>query len=148
MPNRETLSTQVDPESDLFERFEQWESEYSSRSEAIRAAIREGMAEEAITREEFEEVLREQRREAQIGSWESAALTSATMLASLAIAVAVLTILPIVPSFEAIATSAILIAASVGLVVGVTRGTIERLERRFSRPAVSDDFAAVVAEAD
>jgi len=148
MPNRETLSTQVDPESDLFERFQEWESEYSSRSEAIRAAIREGMAEEAITREEFEEVLREQRREAQIGSWESAALTSATMLASLAIAVAVLTILPIVPSFEAIATSAILIAASVGLVVGVTRGTIERLERRFSRPAVSDDFAPLVAEAD
>jgi hypothetical protein len=132
----------------LFERFQEWESEYSSRSEAIRAAIREGMAEEAITREEFEEVLREQRREAQIGSWESAALTSATMLASLAIAVAVLTILPIVPSFEAIATSAILIAASVGLVVGVTRGTIERLERRFSRPAVSDDFAPLVAEAD
>jgi len=148
MPDRETLSTQVDSESELFEKFQEHETEYTSRSEAIRAALREGMDNDAITREEFEEVLREQRREAQIGSWESAALTSATMLASLAIAVAVLTILPIVPSFEAIATSAILIAASVGLVVGVTRGTIERLERRFSRPAVSDDFAAVVAEAD
>lgn len=148
MPDRETLSTQVDSESELFEKFQEHETEYTSRSEAIRAALRDGMDNDAITREEFEEVLREQRREAQIGSWESAALTSATMLASLAIAVAVLTILPIVPSLEAIATSAILIAASVGLVVGVTRGTIERLERRFSRPAVSDDFAAVVAEAD
>lgn len=148
MPDRETLSTQVDSESELFEKFQEHETEYTSRSEAIRAALRDGMDNDAITREEFEEVLREQRREAQIGSWESAALTSATMLASLAIAVAVLTILPIVPSFEAIATSAILIAASVGLVVGVTRGTIERLERRFSRPAVSEDFAAVIAEAD
>jgi len=148
MPDRETLSTQVDSESELFEKFQEHETEYTSRSEAIRAALREGMDNDAITREEFEEVLREQRREAQIGSWESAALTSATMLASLAIAVAVLTILPIVPSLEAIATSAILIAASVGLVVGVTRGTIERLERRFSRPAVSEDFAAVIAEAD
>ena len=148
MPDRETLSTQVDSESELFEKFQRHETEYTSRSEAIRAALRDGMDNDAITREEFEEVLREQRREAQIGSWESAALTSATMLASLAIAVAVLTILPIVPSLEAIATSAILIAASVGLVVGVTRGTIERLERRFSRPAVSEDFAAVIAEAD
>jgi len=148
MPDRETLSTQVDSESELFEKFQEHETEYTSRSEAIRAALRDGMDNDAITREEFEEVLREQRREAQIGSWESAALTSATMLASLAIAVAVLTILPIVPSLEAIATSAILIAASVGLVVGVTRGTIERLERRFSRPAVSEDFAAVIAEAD
>jgi len=148
MPDRETLSTQVDSESELFEKFQEHETEYTSRSEAIRAALRDGMDNDAITREEFEEVLSEQRREAQIGSWESAALTSATMLASLAIAVAVLTILPIVPSLEAIATSAILIAASVGLVVGVTRGTIERLERRFSRPAVSEDFAAVIAEAD
>jgi len=148
MPDRETLSTQVDSESELFKKFKEHETEYTSRSEAIRAALRDGMDNDAITREEFEEVLREQRREAQIGSWESAALTSATMLASLAIAVAVLTILPIVPSLEAIATSAILIAASVGLVVGVTRGTIERLERRFSRPAVSEDFAAVIAEAD
>lgn len=149
MPDRKTLSTQVDPESELFKDFVEYEKEYSSRSEAIRAALRDGMADDAITRKEFEEALREQRREAQVGSWESAALTSATLLASLAIAVAVSTILPFVPSLEGWVAATILLGGSIGLAAGVTRGTVERLERRFSNPAgdaVVQQFAGEVAE--
>lgn len=148
MPDRKTLSTQIDPESELYKEFVEYEKEYSSRSEAIRAALRDGMADDAITRKEFEEALREQRLEAQIGSWESAALTSATLLLSLAIAVAVSTILPFVPSFEGIATATILLATGVGLVLGVTRGTVERLERRFSSPAGDAAAREVVGVAE
>ena len=146
MPERKTIATQVDPESELYQDFEEYAESYKSRSEAVRAALRDGMADDAITRKEFEEALREQRREAQVGSWESAALTSATLLLSLAIAVAVSTILPFVPSFEGIATATIVLAAGVGLVLGVTRGTVERLERRFSTPAASDGVEQRLAE--
>jgi len=135
MPERKTIATQVDPESELYQDFVEYAESYKSRSEAVRAALRDGMVDDAITREEFEEALREQRREAQIGSWESAALTSATLLASLAIAVAVSTILPFVPSLEGWVAATILLGGSIGLAVGVTRGTVERLERRFSNPA-------------
>jgi len=143
MPDRQTLSTQVDPESELYKDFVEYEKEYSSRSEALRAALRDGMTDDAITREEFEQALREQR-EAQIGSWESAALTSATLLASVAIAVAVSTILPFVPSLEGWVAATILLGGSIGLAVGVTRGSVERLERRFSSPAASDQLAGEV----
>jgi Arc/MetJ-type ribon-helix-helix transcriptional regulator len=146
MPDRKTLSTQVDPESELFKEFVEYEQEYSSRSEAIRAALRDGMADDAITREEFEQALVAQRREAQIGSWESAALTCATLLASVAIAVAVLTILPFVPSFEGMATATILVATAGVLAYGVIQGSVERLERRFSTPAASDGVVQRLAE--
>ena len=149
MPERKTIATQVDPESELYQDFVEYAESYKSRSEAVRAALRDGMDDDAITREEFEEALREQRREAQIGSWESAALTSATLLASLAIAVAVSTILPFVPSLEGWVAATILLGGSIGLAAGVTRGTVERLERRFSSPAgdaVVQQFAGEVAE--
>lgn len=138
MPDRKTLSTQIDPESELFKDFLEYEKEYSSRSEAIRAALRDGMADDAITREEFEAALREQRDEAQVGSWENAALSSATLLASLAIVVAVSTMLPFVPSLEGWVMASILVAAAGAIAIGVFRGTVERLERRFSTPAAGD----------
>jgi len=146
MPDRVNIATQVDPESELYQDFEEYAESYKSRSEAVRAALRDGMADDAITREEFEAALREQRREAQIGSWESGALTSAFLLASVAIAVAVSTMLPFVPSFEGIATASILVATAGALVWAVSRGTVERLERRFSTPAGNDPAGRLLAE--
>ncbi|MFC6875427.1 hypothetical protein [Halobellus marinus] len=138
MSDKKTLSAQVNPESELYKDFQEYQKEYSSRSEAIRAALRDGMADDAITREEFEEALREQRREAQVGSWENGVLQSAIISALLAVVVAVSTILPFVPSLPGFATAGFFLVAAVGLAIAVARGTVERLERRFSTPAASD----------
>jgi VIT1/CCC1 family predicted Fe2+/Mn2+ transporter len=139
MSDRVTLGVQFDPDSDLLEEFEEYkeEHEFASSAETLRHLMRkelEGGDTTAPEREELRRELRKAQREAQYGAWETGALSSATLLAALAISVAVSTILPVVPSFEGIATASLLLATAVGLVAIVFRGTVGRLERRFSTP--------------
>lgn len=141
MSEIKTIAAQVDTDSELYRDFEEFAESYTSRSEALRALMRDGLSDEgAITREEFEEALRESRSEAQIGSWESGALTSVTLLASIAIAVAVSTILPFVPSLEGWAVAGGLLGAASALGYGVAHGTVERLERRFKQQRDVEPF--------
>lgn len=134
MGDKKTLAAQVDSDSELYRDFEEYEEDFANRSTAVRQAIRDGMDSDRVTQGDLEAALRETQREAQYGAWETGSLSSASLLAVLAIAVAVSTILPIVPSFEGIAAASLLLAAAVGLVAAVFRGTVGRLERRFSTP--------------
>lgn len=131
MSDRVTLTAQVSPDSELYQKFEEHEKKYSSRAEAIRHALEDGLNDDTLTRQEFREAMRRHQLEAQTGAWESAALSASFLLAATAIVVAVATILPLVPSFEGIATGTILLAAAVSVLVAVQRGLVEQLELRF-----------------
>jgi high-affinity nickel permease len=147
MGDRKTLATQVGEDSQLYRDFQEYQQDYANKSEALRHAIRDGIDTDAVTQEDLQRALEESKAEAQVGAWESGALTSAFLLASIAIAFAVSTILPFVPSFEGIATASILLAAAVGVLIAVKNGTVEQFERRFgSHDAGMAALAQEVAE--
>jgi Arc/MetJ-type ribon-helix-helix transcriptional regulator len=141
MGEKKTLAAQVDSNSELYHDFEEYEEQFANRSQAVRNALKDGMDADRVTRDDLESALHEAQAEAKLGSWESGALTSAFLLAAVAIAVAVGTILPVIPSFEGIAAAALLLAASIGLVVAVQRGVVATIERRLAgRDALDEPF--------
>ena len=145
MVDKTTLSAQVDRDSELFEDFLGYEEEFESRSEAVRTALRDGITDDEITRSEFEAAMERQHDQFRLGAWESAVLHSSALLATLSIVVAVLTITPLVPSFEGIVGAALLVGAAGVLAALVQRGFVARIQDSLGTSA---DVEVPVRESD
>jgi hypothetical protein len=136
MGDRVTLSAQVDEDSELFQEFEDYEEQFGNRSEALRQAIRDGINDDTISREEFFEEMEQQRREVHLGVWEDAALSVASILASVAILAGVATLLPVVPTAAGFQMGGLLLLAAALTAYAVQKGAVAKLEGEY-RPIFS-----------
>jgi hypothetical protein len=115
---RTNIATQVEDESELLERFEEFEEAtgYGNRSKAVRAALRRGL-------DEFE-------NEGDGGTYslvEEWLLNVAAVVAGVALVLAVVSVVPSVPIQAGITVSALLLLSSLAAVLAVDQGLLSRL---------------------
>jgi Arc/MetJ-type ribon-helix-helix transcriptional regulator len=110
---RTTIASQFDDDSELLERFEEFEEEtgYGNRSKAVRAAIRRGL-------DQYDEEQQEDGQRAYT-TFEDAALTAASVIAGMALFLPLLWLFGYASSVGVLATGAAYLAIAATIAVGV-----------------------------
>lgn len=127
MADRITISTRIDEESELYQNFAEFEERFGNRSEAVRVALREGIAEDELSTDELRELMQQQQRDARVGLWQSSILTTALLLAVSALVVGLSSLLVFVPTTSAAVISALLLVLSVSCIGAVRLGWVEKV---------------------
>jgi len=114
---RTNIATQVEDESELLERFEEFEEEtgYGNRSKAVRAALRRGLDEYESDGSNSYTLLEE---------W---LLNVAAVVAGVALVLAVGSLMPTMPVQAGVTVSALLLLSSLAAVLAVHQGLLGRL---------------------